>query len=266
MQWNSTDAYGILDHLSKIHTPSSHAKEAPTWTPRLLAIKDILESSNITYSVEHFRVNGFSGDREFTNIYTTFQGVDPDQPSLVFLAHHDIANPGSQNCQDNTASISHLIKMMLHLNENPPNRTVHIMLVDTEEHVNIRSCGSQVLAEAIKAGRFGPVEFCINLELTGLGQNVWASSYQHDVETAIIHMKALEAKPVGTPFNDAAVLGYHGVPAMCIGILPDDDWNSLMKGQGYPNTWALCHSHKDTIDLISQDDMAVFTNKLLSLC
>lgn len=259
MDWTTKNSYEILGHLSKIKTNSSFDENAPLLTPRLEAIIAILDSSKIEYELRHFTVDRFK-DRVFTNIYTTFHGQD-DEPGIVFLAHHDIANADSENCQDNTASISHLIKMMLEFSKNPPLRTSHVMLVDTEEHVNVMNCGSQLLAEDIKSGKFGTIEVCINLELTGLGKEIWVSSFQSSMNVLEYFINELDATPVRTPFNDAAVIGHHGVPAFCLGTLPTEELN----GETYPYTWSLCHSTEDTYDKISEDDMIAFTEKLIGL-
>lgn len=265
MAWIDKTAYQILEHLSKISTYSSHQKYSEIWTPRLQAIRDILDDCGIPFEVENFKVDRFVKDNTFTNIYASFRGTGEDGPGLLFLAHHDIANPRSQNCQDNTASVSHLIKMMMYFHENPPVRDVHIALVDTEEHVNPYSCGNQILAAAVNDNRFGDIAMSINLELTGLGRNIWVSSFERCRDSAIPFIEALGANPVNTPYNDAAVMNAHGVASMCIGILPDSEWNAIRTNRSYPRTWALCHQIDDDISKINSDDMDEFTNKLIEI-
>jgi hypothetical protein len=259
--------YRILESLVNVHSFSSFDKEAPTWTPRLLRIKDLLETLNIPYTVRHFD-NPSYPNRSFTNFYISFTSVNQDSISgkgLLFLAHHDISNSSSENCQDNTASVSNLIYMMSELVKKGSNTPVHFAIVDSEEHVNVHCCGSQVLSQDIKAGEFGEIECCINLELTGNGKNIWVSSYDKykNVKEPII--EKLNAFKTTTPYNDATVLNMHDVPAICIGILPDYDFKNIEYNLGYPQTWALCHSNHDTIDKISSDDMDEFCIKLMGL-
>lgn len=258
--------YQILESLVNVHSFSSFDRTAPTWTPRLIRIKELLESLNIPYRVRHFD-NPSYPDRSFTNFYISFGNEEANgNNGLLFLAHHDISNSSSENCQDNTASVSNLIYMMSEIVKNGTNRPVHFAIVDSEEHVNVHCCGSQVLSEDIKQGDFGNIDCCINLELTGNGKNIWVSSHDSNdasVKTPII--EKLNAFRTTTPYNDAAVLNMHGVPAICIGILPDWDFDGLKNKFDYPRTWSLCHSNNDTIDKISSDDMDEFCIKLLNL-
>jgi hypothetical protein len=114
-------------------------------------------------------------------------------------------------------------------------------------------------------GVFGNIQACVNLELTGLGKNIWVSSFESFEEETKEIITALNASPVSTPYNDAAVLCLHGVPAMCIGILPDSEFEIAISGVSYPKTWSLCHSMADTFDKISEEDMNLFLQKLIGL-
>lgn len=263
IDWKTKSSYDILEEFSKISSYSSFDKYAPTWTPRLNKILEILNSSNISHEIKHFKVPGF--ERDFTNIYVSFK-KDINEPGILFLAHHDISNEHSENCQDNTASVCHLLEMVLELNDNPPSIPIHIAIVDSEEHVNPYCCGSQVLSEDIKNGNFGEISACINLELTGLGKHIWVSSFERFEDFCDPFIEKLNAHKVQTPYNDAAVLSLHGVPAMCIGILDDRDIEIALNDYGYPHIWGLCHRKEDTFDKISKEDMVIFQQKLLSIC
>jgi hypothetical protein len=259
-----TSAYDLLEEFSKLQSNSSFDRSAPTWTSRLFKIKDVLDSNNILYVVKHYVVPGYE-TRYFTNFYVSFN-KESDQDGILFLAHHDISNPMSENCQDNTASVCHLLSMMIQLKDKELSRPVHFAIVDSEEHVNFQCCGSQVLSEDIKDGKFGNLEVCVNLELTGLGKNIWVSSFEKFPENCENTIQKLNAVKVRTPYNDAYVLSMHDVPAMCIGILDDTDIVVASGGFGYPDTWALCHNMNDTFDKISKEDMDLFNYTLLGLC
>jgi hypothetical protein len=262
MSYENLSSYQMVEIFSKIESFSSFDRTAPTWTPRLNKIIEILNDIGVSYSVKHFNVSGF--ERKFTNIYVSFDTESSDK-GIVFVSHHDIVNAKSQNCQDNTASFCNLLRMIIHLKDNKPKIPVHFAIVDTEEHVNPYCCGSQVLSEDIKMGVFGNIQACVNLELTGLGKNIWVSSFESFEEETKEIITALNASPVSTPYNDAAVLCLHGVPAMCIGILPDSEFEIAISGVSYPKTWSLCHSMADTFDKISEEDMNLFLQKLIGL-
>jgi hypothetical protein len=263
MNFNDMTSYELLEMFSQLQSHSSFDRKAPTWTPRLLKIKEILDYFQIKYVTKHYVVNGFE-DRYFTNFYISF-GMENDNEGILFLAHHDINNEISENCQDNTSSVCHILEMIKTLKDKPLSRPVHFALVDSEEHVNLYCCGSQVLSEDIHNGSFGKLDICINLELTGLGEHIWASNFEKYPDVCDKYIKMLDANKVATPFNDAYVLAIHDVPSMCIGILDDKDIKVASENTGYPYIWALCHSMEDTFDKISKEDMHVFQNKLINL-
>lgn len=264
MDNQKTTAYELLRIFSQLSSYSSFDSDAPTWTPRLLLIKEILDNHDISYQTKHYKVPGYD-NRFFTNFYVSFNTISKES-GILFLAHHDISNSRSQNCQDNTASICHLLSMIIDLKDKETSRPVHFAIVDSEEHVNFNCCGSQVLSEDIKNLDFGNVEVCVNLELTGLGKHIWVSSYEPFEEICDATINKLNAVKVSTPYNDAYVLSRHGVPAMCIGILGDEEIDIASNHRGYPETWGLCHRLEDTFDKISKEDMELFNNTLLGLC
>lgn len=264
MNYNDASAYEMLEMFSKLQSHSSFDRLAPTWTPRLSTIKEILDTLKVKYNVKHYVVPGFEG-RYFTNFYISLN-TESKENGLLFLAHHDINNPRSENCQDNTSSVCHILEMIKILKDRTLSRPIHFAIVDSEEHVNFNCCGSQVLSEDIHQGNFGNLEVCINLELTGLGSNIWVSSFEKFPDDCEKTIQLLNAHKVRTPFNDAYVLGLHDVPAMCIGILDDNDLEIASNSSGYPKIWSLCHSIEDTFDKISKEDMIKFQQKLLSIC
>lgn len=264
MELKEMSCYELLRIFTEIQSNSSFDRNAPTWTPRLLKIKEILEVFQIPYRIKHFVVPGFE-NRYFTNFYVSFNQESKEQ-GLLFLAHHDITNERSQNAQDNTASVCHLISMMNTLKNSELTRPIHFAIVDSEEHVNFHCCGSQVLSEDIHNDEFGNLEVCINLELTGLGEHIWVSSFEKFPDNCEPTINKINAQKVSTPFNDAYVLSLHDVPAMCIGILDDKDIQTAIEKTGYPKIWGLCHNMEDTFDKISKENMETFQNTLLSIC
>jgi hypothetical protein len=263
MENQNTSAYELLRMFTELKSHSSFDRFAPTWTPRLLKIKELLEAFEISYRVKHYIVPGFEG-RYFTNFYVSFN-QESQEEGLIFLAHHDINNEISENAQDNTSSVCQLLSMMQKVKGMDLTRPIHFALVDSEEHVNFNCCGSQVLSEDIHSGEFGNIELCVNLELTGLGKHIWVSNFEQFSESNTNVIAKLNAQKVRTPYNDAYVLTRHGVPAICIGILDDSDIEVATKGFGYPRIWGLCHNMEDTFDKISEEDMIQFQNRILEL-
>lgn len=263
MENQKISEYELLRIFSELQSNSSFDKLAPTWTPRLLKIKELLELFQIPYKVKHYVVPGYES-RYFTNFYISFN-KDSQEKGLIFLAHHDITNERSENSQDNTSSVCQLLSLMQIIKNKELTRPIHFALVDSEEHVNFNCCGSQVLSEDIHNGEFGEVELCINLELTGLGKNIWVSNYEKFPESSQDIIQKLNAQRVKTPFNDAYVLSLYDVPAICIGLLDDDDIITAIESTGYPKIWSLCHSMEDTFDKISEEDMVQFQNLISSL-
>ena len=256
-------AYELLRMFSELPSHSSFDKLAPTWTPRLLKIKELLEMFKISYKIKHYVVPGYES-RYFTNFYISFN-KDSGEKGLLFLAHHDINNEMSENSQDNTSSVCQLFSLMQMIKNKELTRPIHFVFVDSEEHVNFNCCGSQVLSEDIYNGEFGQLEICINLELTGLGKNIWVSNYEKFPEPSDGIIEKLNAHRVITPYNDAYVLSLYDVPAICIGLLDDDDINTITKKLGYPKIWSLCHSMEDTFDKVSEKDMILFQNSILNI-
>ena len=113
MENQSISEYELLRMFTELKSHSSFDNFAPTWTPRLLLIKEILDNYGISYVTKHYEVPGYEG-RHFTNFYVSFNTISKES-GILFLAHHDISNSESQNCQDNTASICHLLSMIIHL-------------------------------------------------------------------------------------------------------------------------------------------------------
>ena len=263
MEKQQISAYELLRMFTELQSHSSFDRLAPTWTPRLLKIKELLETFGISYRTKHYVVPGYEG-RYFTNFYVSFN-QESNEKGLLFLAHHDINNEVSENAQDNTSSVCQLLSMMQKVKTMELNRPIHFALVDSEEHVNFNCCGSQVLSEDIHGGEFGDIELCVNLELTGLGKHIWVSNFEKFSENNTEIIEKLNAQKVRTPYNDAYVLTIHGVPAICIGILDDADIQTATKSMGYPKIWGLCHSMEDTFDKISEDDMTQFQNSIMEL-
>src|SRR3990172_12415244 len=76
------------------------------------------------------------GTQKLVNIQVFFpaKGKNKTNETLIFTAHHDIANPDSENCQDNTASVCNLLDLCKKVSEMEiRQKNVYIVFTDCEE-------------------------------------------------------------------------------------------------------------------------------------
>ena len=241
-------------------------------TPRLQYIMNTLASQGISY--EFVPLDSSNKDCEadgnkLANVIVTFESMKEfPLGTMVFSAHHDIANPNSENCQDNTASVCNLIHLCTLLNKIPGeelNQDVVIAFTDCEE---IGGRGMNKLIQEIKDDKYGNVTSMYALELTACGDEFWITGTDNEslMYTNLrdnIGDKTLEI--VRTPYNESINASRSGLPACCIGTLPLSEMNTV-KERGYCGTWGLCHSPNDTFERsANKDDMNNFVNILLNL-
>ncbi|HWY36547.1 MAG TPA: M28 family peptidase [Nitrosopumilaceae archaeon] len=239
-------------------------------TNRVQYIMHQLDAHNIAYTIDRFQpIKGVpdfeEGKNAFVNIVVSIEGTNTEV-TTVFLAHHDVANKDSENCQDNTASIANLIDLSIRLSTNKPVNNVVIAFVDAEEIVAPPICGSQRLAQNILKGVYGQVKYAVNLELTANGTNYWMS-YNNPNSVLAHHIREIHPNThrVRTPYNDAFILEKEGVPSVCVGSL-DDNNRSQVKLKGFCRTWAMCHRMEDTFESQAvEGDMNLFVTYLETL-
>lgn len=260
-----TLAHNILVGLCQVKNESSSliAKENPI-TPRVNYIIDTILDLGLYDKVNMDTYLDGSDKTEslfYLNVELTFDmGTET---SIMFVAHHDVNNHRSDNCQDNSASVSNLLALADHFQNNPPEKTVRIVFTDCEE---FGGEGAGQLSRKIINGDFGIVEYVVNLELTANGRNLWADSENFTTESPLLTLLNEKADfySAKTPFNDSVVLRRHEIDSVCIGSLTDRDMAEV-KGRGYCKTWALCHKLDDTINEAVADDMDNFVEFLTKL-
>lgn len=256
------------------HNPQSNPSN------RVLYIAYQLNALGIHYHLDFYNAKGYNkeitdqNEPKLVNIVVNFQAENnPDKNTVIFLAHHDIANSKSENCNDNTASVANLIDLCgkLNLIKNTLTNDVCIVFTDAEETVNFSRCGSGYLAKQIKEGKYGNVLYAVNLELTAYGDVIWMDFDNNPYVVAHNLISGLSEKlkkeipeilPTRTPFNDGAVLRHFGIDSVCIGTLPKKEVES--NKYFYP-TWALCHRMDDKFENAVEADMNNFVDKLLLL-
>jgi hypothetical protein len=242
------------------------------FVPRINPISNRVEY--IRYQLEKFglpcELDIFNADNpnklnmdkpKFVNVYSFFKGENATNDTIVFLAHHDINNSESENCQDNTASVCNLLHLCELLQGKKLNKNVLVAFTDAEEVVSPDNCGAKRLSILSKLGFFGNVTKAINLELTANGSELWVSclsskKLMYEVQTYY------KARIVQTPYNDAFVLENNGMESVCIGTLTPNELDRAI-GRGFCSTWALCHKEEDTFDKARENDMQNFVENVL---
>lgn len=160
---------------------------------------------------------------------------NPPPTSTILDAHYDIANPHSQNIQDNTASIINLLILAQN-----PKFTGIITFTDNEEYVDPERSG---IKQLLQLPYTGPIT---TLELTAIGNTIWQENnqYQH-------------CPTINCPLNNATYARHYNRQATCIGLLPEQNINNP-----WP-IWNICHDQDD--NQYSIQDMENFQNNLLQL-
>jgi len=262
-------AHEILTNLCQVRNLSSSALgNAEPVTPRVTFIVDTLLDMGLGDKIHaDVYADTFGGAENlfYMNMEVTFDmGTDT---SVMYIAHHDVNNINSDNCQDNSASVSNLLALAEHFNENPPEKTVHIVFTDCEE---FGGEGSARLTDRILEGVFGEVEYVVNLELTANGKNLWCDSgnfENEETESPLLNLLREKGDfyDAKTPFNDSYILRNKGrIDSVCIGTL--DEVNlAQVQARGYCGTWALCHKMQDTVAHGNAEDMDEFVTFLSEL-
>ena len=230
------------------------------YTPRINFIIELLESLNIEYEVDAFRIEEKADDNTLYNI------ILPGTSRKWVMAHHDVCNPNIDNANDNSASVINAIALK---NLKPE---LNIILVDGEEPP-VMGGGSTHFAKRIIGGDFD-VDWVLNLELTGSGgKNFFIGNYNTGLTTMIENKFGCTVWD--TPFNDAAILHRYGINTALINPCPLRDGVELEEGD-MPTIQEMdtsilhrCHMNPnsrdkgDSVDYINTDEMKVFVEEVL---
>lgn len=266
----------LVDMIAVRNHRNSYRPNFSPVTNRAMFIINALNSLGVQYELDIFDDAGYdlyNYERpKLVNIIVKFNSRS-GRPAIVFSAHHDIANPNSENCQDNSASVCNLIHLCSILKQEAigenkdinTSRPVIIVFLDKEE---AGGAGSRRMSQRLLRGDFGAYEYNINLELTGLGKKIWVDveNFRYKTKPASV-LKFDEVLgesgyyKVSTPFSDAIIFRRCGIDSVCIGILPEEE----LEGTTRPPTWNLCHSETDTIDKCNAEDMSEFVSILEKL-
>ena len=210
-------------------------------TPRVKFLMDLLNTLDIYYELDEFTANGISG----------YNLILPGKSKAV-VAHHDIVNPNIDNANDNSASIINAIAIKLHRPD------VTVALLDGEE---VGGVGSSRFSNQINSGKYGPIDWVLNLELTGIGGNTFFIGYYPGKLYDSI-LKNFNCPVYHPPFNDSIVFRHNNIDSCVITTLPilEKGKSSIVWKDSYlaENLLTHCHSSKDTLDSINLDDMRKF--------
>lgn len=195
------------------------------------------------------------------NIEVKFPANNDTVDSIIYLAHHDVANVKSENCNDNTASVCNLIHLCSALKGKELDKNIFIIFTDAEETVSFTSSGATRLAKNNLKGKYGNLLIAYNLELTAFGTEVWSDRNLEELQQG-----SKDFTLVRTPYNDSVVLRLtqYSIKSTCLGILTKSELNNV-KSKGYCDTWSLCHSEGDKFENAVEEDMINFVEYLISL-
>lgn len=216
-------------------------------TNRVIYLLNLLKSEGIQYELDTFPYRSTSG-------YNIILRGDSDK---MVVAHHDIVNPGTDNANDNSASVINAIMIKKLMPE------VNVVLLDGEE---FGGAGSERVSKQILRGEFGNISWVLNLELSGKGgRYFFIGDYPGPLSNRI---KSLFDCPiVRTPFNDSVIFRKHGIDSCVINPLPPIDEETRVKWDKDTyldyNLLFNCHTPMDTLDTISVDDMKEFVEEVV---
>ena len=240
----------IYDFCKVRNLGSIFKNDINTPTPRVEFLMQLLEEEGITYELDKFTTDEVTG-------YNIILRGDSDK---MLVAHHDVNNHTIDNANDNSASVINAIALKKML----PN--VHVVLLDGEEFGGF---GAQRVSDQILEGEFGDIAYVLNLELTGRGgKKFFSGNYPGPLYDKI---KSLFNNPsINTPFNDSVIFRRNGIDSCVINPLPVIPNATINEGIGWDDNIRLdvsilylCHSPKDTVELINVKEMQEFTEEVV---
>jgi len=168
----------------------------------------------------------------------------------MIMAHHDVMNVRSLNCNDNSASVINAIACKTLMPE------INVAITDAEETGGL---GAARAAEKINNGYFGNIEFVLNFELTAVGgTNFFVENYPASPLFQRIAHLFPRLETFNVPFHDGIILRYHGIDSVVINPLP-----RKANGRLDYSLLRLCHSTKDDTSIVNTSDMKDFCEKVV---
>ena len=215
--------------------------------PRVQFLIDLIKSEGIEYELDKF----------FTKDVTGYNIILQGTSNRMVVAHHDVNNHKIDNANDNSASVINAIMIKKLMPE------MNVILLDGEE---FGGKGAQRASEQIREGKFGSIEWVLNLELSGKGgKYFFIGDYPGNLTN---HIKSIFNCPiVNTPFNDAVIFRRNGIDSVVINPLPPAQGKTGVKwdDETYLEFSLLynCHSSRDTVATIDPNDMKEFVEEVV---
>jgi len=272
--------YELLKEMCAIKTDfNAFVPQYNPITNRVAYIIFQLEQFGIDFELDMFNAEDAFDDEtplnelktKYVNVVVKFNSTLNSNATTVFLAHHDVVNLNSDNCQDNTASVCNLLHLCQLIKIKQDNNTLEnnvvICFTDAEEGGAFNTkAGSVRLGHKINKGEYGNVKFAVNLELTANGKNLWYAPYivENTTENVVTKLKQvnINAKLYKVPPNDCIALHKQKIESVCIGTLDDDNALQIVE-IGVCHTWLLCHKDKDDFSNANLEDMNNLVNNVL---
>lgn len=214
--------------------------------PRIIFLRKLLFDLDLEYEFDAWDLPLQNGD--IVHLYNFYlKGTS----NKMVIAHHDIANPNVDNCNDNSASVLNAIAAKI------LNPDLNVAITDCEE---FGGKGAYRLSDKIRDGYFGEIEYVVNLELTAAGG---LNFFTEDIAGSVLAKKVQTIFPntptVAVPFHDGMILRRRGIDSVVLNPLPLNDKGKLnMTYLGY------CHTPMDTISLANYDDMDIFVREVVT--
>ena len=246
--------YEKINEFCKIRNVAGAYKNGDKPTNRVNYLTSLIESQGIEYELDVFKNKPkskfealFTGGEDNNNYFNIYLKGSSDK---MFIAHHDICNPKTDNANDNSASIINCLSLKkLH-------PEVNIAIIDGEEPPSM-GIGSNRLGFKICEGHFGKISWVLNLELTGVGgQNFFVGNYKGPLLNKIV--KLFNPPMIQPPFNDSVILRRYGIDSTVVTTLPLEEDGGLNMEFLYH-----CHTSKDTLESINTKDMKDFTENIV---
>lgn len=242
----------ILPNLCAVRCfePSFFGNGGPEETnPRIQHLQQLLTELGIPFEMDSWSDSRFFRGQDrtfhFHNIYL------PGTTTRMVMAHHDIVNVNSDNCNDNSASVINAIAAKI------LNPDLRVVITDGEEFGGV---GSHRVSRKILNGDFGQIEYVVNLELTAVGgQNFFTENYPNSRMYQKIQELFPNTPTFQVPFHDGMILRRYGVDSLVINPCP-------LKADGSLDLslLGLCHSLRDNIALANYDEMDDFVRNVVT--
>jgi len=215
--------------------------------PRVQFLIDLIKSEGIEYELDRF----------FTKDVTGYNIILQGTSNRMVVAHHDVNNHKIDNANDNSASVINCI-MIKKLRPN-----INVVILDGEE---VGGYGSQRVSGQIKEGKFGSIEWVLNLELTGKGgKNFFIGDYPGKLNNHILNL--FNCPIFKTPFNDSVIFRKNGIDSTVINPLPilKEGKSGILYNDNFLDHSILfnCHTNRDSIDSIDISDMKDFVEEII---